>query len=179
MPIVGTGISRVISAASASGTHSSTMAKHPASARACRVLEDLARGFGLAPLDLEAAELAVRLRRQPDVTHHRDVGREDRLDGGEDPPPALDLDRRASGLGQEAARVLDGAGRLGLVREEGHVADDDGAFGGARDRAGVPDHRVHRGRERVRLAVDRHLDRVADEQNVDAGCVEQGAVGAS
>ena len=35
MPIVGIGSSRVISAASASGTHSSTIAKQPASASAC------------------------------------------------------------------------------------------------------------------------------------------------
>ena len=43
----------------------------------------------------------------------------------------------------------------------------------ARDGARVADHRVHRRGERVRLAVDRHLDGVADEQDVHAGRVEQ------
>ena len=125
MPIVGIAISRVISAASDSGTHSSTSAKQPASASAVASSTDLARRVGLAALDLEAAELAVRLRRQADVPHHGDVGREDRLDGRQDAAAALDLDRRGAALGEEAAGVLDGARGLGLVREERHVADDD------------------------------------------------------
>jgi len=37
----------------------------------------------------------------------------------------------------------------------------------------MADHRVHRGGERVRLAVDRHLHRVADEKHVDAGRIEE------
>ena len=92
---------------------------------------------------------------------------------GQDAPAALDLDRGRAALGEEAARVLDGSRGLGLVGEEGHVADDERALGGARDGPRMADHRIHRGGERVRLAVDGHLDRVADEQDVDAGGVEQ------
>ena len=52
-------------------------------------------------------------------------------------------------------------------------------FAAARDGPRVADHLIHRRRERVRLAVHRHLDGVADQQDVDARLVEQRAEGAS
>src|SRR5258708_1759186 len=120
IPIVGTGIVRVISAARPSGTHSSTIAKHPAGGRGAAVLEDLLRRVGVAPRAFDPAELAVGLGRQPEVAHDGDVGRENGFDRREDPPSPLDLDGRAARLRQEASGVADRVGHVRLVREKWH-----------------------------------------------------------
>ena len=120
------------------------------------------------PLHLEPPKLAVGLRRQADVAHDGNVRGEDRFDRGENAPASLDLDRRAAGLRQEAARVRNRLGRVRLIRQERHVADYERAAGGCGDRGRVPDHGVHRRRERVRPAVDGHLDGVPHQENVQA-----------
>jgi hypothetical protein len=85
---------------------------------------------------------------------------------------ALELDRVRAGLLQEAAgvphRVLDGD----RVAEEGHVADDQGPLGPAAHGGRVVDHLVH-GHGQRRVVAEAHVrDRVAHEDHVDPGRVD-------
>ena len=128
---------------------------------------------GPPPLDLEAAEGVHRLRRQAEVPHDRDLGREDRLDHREALDAALELHRPAAPLDDEARRVAHGVLGGRVVGEVRQVADDERALRRSRDGLRVGDHPVERGAERVGRAVDDHLDRVADEEEVDPRGVEE------
>ena len=99
-------------------------------------------GRGGLPLHPVPPQLAVRLRRQTDVPHHRDTARDDRLDLVAHAHPALQLDAVGAALLEHAYRVLGRRGG-GQVGPEGEVPDDQRALRPTRHRLGVVDHLRH------------------------------------
>jgi len=132
-------------------------------------------GLGAAPLHLEATEAVDRLRRQPEMGHHRDLGVDQRADDV-DPRP-FDLDRRGAALLDEAQGVGDGLVGTEVERAERHVGDQQRAFDAAAHRLHVVEHLVHRHRQRVVVAEHHHRERVADQHQVDAGLVGEKRAG--
>ena len=86
---------------------------------------------------------------------------------------ALDLDGFGAGFLDEADGVGDGVGDRAVIAAEGHVGDDEGAADGAAHGARVVEHLVHGDGERVFVAKDDHGERVADEDEIDAGLVDE------
>ena len=89
-----------------------------------RVVEHLAGARRGAALGAVAAEHRRRLRRQPDVAHHRHAGAHDRAGALGGRAAALELDRVAARLLDEAVGGLDRLGVGGLVGAERQVADE-------------------------------------------------------
>ena len=139
MPIVGTSTESVTMRATPSGTHSSTMREAAGLGQRDRVVDDRLRGVELLALHLEAAERVDRLRREPDVAHHRDLGVEDRGDRVEALATALELHRAGAGP-DELGRVVHGLVAAHVVAEPRQVADDRAAAAsrGRRRRRGAP-----------------------------------------
>ena len=101
-----------------------------------RVVEHLAGARRRAALGAVAAEHRGRLRREADVAHHGDAGADDRagpLGGG---AAALELDRVAAGLLDEALRGVHRQRVGGLVGAERQVADQQRRLQAAADGAG-------------------------------------------
>jgi flavin-dependent dehydrogenase len=120
-----------------------------------------------------AAELVVALRGQADVAHHRDAGGDQPLDELGVDRTALELDRVAAALLHQLAGVADALLDRCLVRHERHVADDMCTPGTARYRTAVVRDLVERHRQGGVVALDDHAERVAHEEHVRAGLVEQ------
>ena len=133
-----------------------------------RVVAQLQRRFGGAPLRPEAAELRRRLRGQPDVRHHADVRLGDRADARDHASGALELDDVGAALLDEPDRARDRLLVRDLVRAERKVADDERAPRRPRHRAGQEDHLVERHRHGRLVAEHHHRGRVADEDQLDA-----------
>ncbi len=135
-----------------------------------RVGGDACRGVRVASLGAVAAQRGGRLRGQADVAHHRDAGADDRscasARGGS---AALELDRVAAGILDEAQRR---AHRLlvgDLVRAEWKVADEKRRPQPAPHGAREHEHLVEVDADGRRVAQHGHGARVADEDHVDAG----------
>ena len=62
-----------------------------------RVVDDRARRFKVLALHPEPAQRVERLRGEPEVAHHRDLGVEDRLHGVEALAAAFELHRAGTG----------------------------------------------------------------------------------
>jgi hypothetical protein len=60
-----------------------------------------------------------------------------------------------------------------LIREERHVGDDERPLGAACHGARVVDHRVERDGQRGLMPKNDRCERIADEDDVDAGAIEQ------
>ena len=90
---------------------------------------------------------------------------------------AFDLDGFGAGFLDEA----DGVGKAfsdgAVIAAEGHVGDDESAANGAANGAGVVQHLVHGDGEGVVVAEDDHGERVADQQEIDAGFVDEAGAG--
>ena len=153
--------------------HSRTTANAPASATALGVGEDLVA----RALDLVAAEPPDRLRLEADVPHHGNPRLDQGPDRGRHRGAALELDRLAVRLLEDPAGRADGLPRRDLVAEERQVGHDQGAPRGPRDHLGVVDDLVERDPQGRLPALDHGTQRVADEQAVDAGRVEQAGRG--
>ena len=99
-------------------------------------------------------------------------GLHDRVDDARAADAALDLDRLRAALAEEAAGVEHGVvGRR--VGQERHVADDQRALRAPDHRLGVVEHLVHR-HAHGGVVAEHHLgQRVADEDQRDAGLVDQ------
>ena len=137
------------------------------------VAEQGPRGVLRLALDAHLADRVDRLRRQPDVAHDRDAGARDRLDRARAAHAALELDGLGAALARAGAPAFSSAGFDGRVAHERHVADDERAAGAAGHGLHVVEHVRHRDRDLVLVPEDHAPDRVADEQQRDAGLVEQ------
>ena len=137
-----------------------------------RLLGDLRRPAGGLALGLVAAERGRRLRRQADVAHHRDPGADDRPRAVDRGAAALELDRVAAGLLDEALGVGDGLLVRLLVRAERHVADQERRAQAAADGGGQHQHLLHADGDGRVVAEHRHRRGVADEDEVDAGLLD-------
>jgi hypothetical protein len=87
------------------------------------LLGELRRCLGRAALGLEAAEGSDGLGRQADVAHDGDARVDDRAGALDGDAAALEFDRVASGLLDEALRVGDRLLVRGLIGAEGEVPD--------------------------------------------------------
>jgi len=90
---------------------------------------------------------------------------------------AFDFDGFRASLLDEARGVGDGLLRGCVVGAEGHVRDEQSALHGAADGMGVVQHLVHGDGQGAVIAEDGHAERVADEEQVNAGLVDEGARG--
>ncbi len=119
-----------------------------------------------AALHLVAAKRVDRLRRQPDMRHHRHAARHQKRDGFGHVPPAFQLDRRSACLGHQmccAAKCLFGAF---LVAAERHVDDQHRSGQPARHCAPVHHHHLHRHAQRRGQTVQHHAHTVADQHHI-------------
>ena len=137
-----------------------------------RVVEQRPGLLARLALDPELADRIGRLGRQADVAHDRDSGLDERLDDPGAPDAALDLDGLDAGIVDESAGVAERLLRC-RIGQERHVADDEGTPRAAGDGRGVVEHVLHRHAELVLVAEHRPAERVADEQQRDAGLVEE------
>ena len=111
------------------------------------------------------------------MAHHRDLGRHDALDRSAHRDAALELHRRDAALLHQADRAAHRVLGRDLVGAEGHVAHHERARRGAAHEAAVVDHLVERHRQRRVEALRGVADRVADQQHLDAGLIEQACEG--
>ena len=137
------------------------------------VVDDLLGLHRALALQAEAAEGGDALGREAEVAHDRDAGVDDGLDAGADLGAAFELDAVAGCLGHEAAGVEHGGLVGGLVAHVGHVADEPAVGGAAAHGGGVADHVVHRDRQGGVEAEHGHAEAVANEDDVDAGLLDQ------
>ena len=136
-----------------------------------RVAEELFGGVGGFALDAIAAEGVDGLGREADVSHYGNFGFGEARDEFETALAAFDFDGFGAGFFDEADGVAKGFGDVGVIGAEGHVGDDEGVVGAAADGAGVVDHFVERDGESVVVAENDHAERVANEEDIDAGLI--------
>jgi hypothetical protein len=119
-----------------------------------------------------ATHAVEALRCEADVAHHGDVDSGEGLDRVTHHHSALELDALGALLHQ-ADRALDRLLRADLVRTEREIADDEGTWLGARHQTHVVHHVVERYGNGVGLALHDHADRVADQDHVDTGKIDE------
>ena len=112
MPIVGTSTDSVIMRATAVGHALEHDREATGLGERDRVVGERLRGVELLALHLEAAERVDRLRREPDVTHHRDLGVEDRLHRVEPLAAAFELHRARARADRARAALCTVSSRL-------------------------------------------------------------------
>ena len=91
--------------------------------------------------------------------------------------PPLELDRRSAGLLEKTTGVAHRFGRVGLVAHERHVTHHHGLTGPAGDQTGVVDHLVQAHRQGAVPALNDHAQRVAHQDQVEAGLIDQAGKG--
>ena len=100
-----------------------TSAKAPASAIAAASAETRSACRSTAALHLEAAGRVDRLRHQPDMAHDRDAALGQKPHGVGHLGTAFELDRGATGLGQNPRRAAERLLARFLIAAERHVDD--------------------------------------------------------
>ena len=169
MPMVGMGTCSVIRAARLLGMHSRTTANRPGGGNGLGIGEDLlARA-----LDLVAAQPSDGLRLESDVSHHRNPCVDQGPDRGRHAGTPLQLDGLAVRLLEEPAGRAEGLSRRDLVAEEWQVRHDQRTPRGPRDHLRVVDDLVEGDPEGRLPALDHGPQRIADQQAIDAGPIEQ------
>ena len=113
------------------------------------------------------------LRRHADVSDDRNAGAGDRADAFGLIAAALELDRTGAALFDQANRGAQRVFVADLVGAEGHVGHDVRARRSARDGLRVVDHAFQRDRRRFVEAENDVADAIADENDVDAGALDE------
>ena len=137
-----------------------------------RVSSDGVRRIDRTALHLETAHRSDRLGRQAQVAHHWNLSVDDRSHSGDPVGTALELDRIGPGPDQHRGR-FDRLDRRQVVAHPRQVADDHRRRLRSRHRSRVVRHHVDADLERVVVAEDHVGHRVTDQDEVDAGRVEQ------
>ena len=114
-------------------------------------------------LHLETAQRMHRLRRETDVTHHRNAGADDAHHVLGNVLPALELDAFGHAFFDELAGVLERLDRRHLKAHERHVADHVRVLGAAGDGACVITDLIERDRDGALMTLHHHAEGVADE----------------
>jgi hypothetical protein len=135
------------------------------------VVDERLGGIELLSLHPVAPERVHRLGGEPEVAHDGDLGVEQRLDHREPATASLQL-HRLGAHPYEGGGVGHRVGRAQVVGEPGKVGHDERAGAGPCHRGDVVRHLGDRHGEGVVVAEDDHGHRVADEDHVDAGLVE-------
>jgi len=84
-------------------------------------------------------------------------------------PAAFEFHRHRATFLHQPASIAHGVGDADLIAHEGHVGDHHCALRAPADGSHVPNHVVHGDFERVIAAQDHHAQRIAHQQDVDAG----------
>ena len=137
------------------------------------VLNDTLGGVGVFALHLEAPKGVDRLRGHADVALNRNARVDDGLDLRGDRGAALELDRLRMSLLDQPAGVGQGVVLRGLVGEKGHVGDQKRVGERPAHGGGVVNHVLHGHRQGVGVAEHGHSQRVAHQDGVDAGLLDQ------
>jgi hypothetical protein len=116
--------------------------------------------------------LTHRLRLQAEVPHHRDADVDEPPHDVDAPAAAFELHGRGAAFLQQPARIAYRLSDADLIREKRHVDDDERASCRGR-RARVVQHVVERHRQRVLVSEHDHAQRVADENHIDSGAIQQ------
>jgi hypothetical protein len=135
------------------------------------VLDQLLLGVLALALHAVAAELVHRLRREAEMSAHRNAAPGEKSYRVGELRAAFELHHlgaRRHQLGRAAKRLL----RRFLVAAERHVGDEEAALAAARDAARVVGHVGEGHRQRGVVSLQHHAERVADQQAVQAGGVE-------
>ena len=159
-----------------SGTPSTTTANAPAATRASGPLDQQLRGLVVPGLDPEAAEGVDRLGGQADVAHHRDLGVDQCPHHGRPDGATLELDAPGAGPDQGGG-VADGVGHVDVVAEPRQVADDQRPRLGTGHGGHVVGHVGDGHLQGVLVAEDDIGHRVAHEDHVDAGGIDDAGAG--
>ncbi len=145
----------------------------PSSFEGVRVMkEGIDGGNGLA-LHFIAAHFVDGLGREPEVADDRDLGGGEPLDQFGAAGTALDFDGLGAGLFDKADGVGHALSELEMVRAPGHVGGNDGVTHGPADGASVVQHFLDRDGQSVFVAEDHLGEGIADQDQVDAGLVDQ------
>ena len=137
-----------------------------------RICEQLCHAVVAAALDHVPAESVLGLRREADVREHGDAGLDDATDLLGHTHSALELDGVRTGLLHVALRGVERLLGPRLVGAEGQICDHERTLRRSSDGGCQRDHLVDRDRQRRLVAEDGVARRVADQQKVDAGAVE-------
>ncbi len=171
MPMVGMGSAAVICCGGLAGNAFKNDGARAGLGERKSVGLKLARSFSGAGLHAIAAHAVHALRREAEMADDGDlrVGeRANQLDAR-----ALDLDGFGAGFLDEADGVGDALGDRAVIAAEGHVGHDERAAHGAAHGARVVQHLVDGDGKRVFMAENDHGERVADENEIDAGLVDK------
>ncbi len=98
----------------------------------------------------------------------RHVALAERMDHFARPARAFELDHRGAALAHQASRGRERGRRVARAQER-HVGDQQRAVHAARGARGVIDHLIDRDRQRARMTLHDHAERIADQHDVDAG----------
>ena len=107
------------------------------------------------------------------MTHHRNFGFDEARNQFEAALAAFDFHGFCAGFLHEANGVLNGFVDRNVEAAEGHIGNEQRAFRAAADGARVMKNLIERDGQRAVVAESDHAQRIADEQHVDAGLVEQ------
>ncbi len=128
-------------------------------------------------LHLVATHGVHRLRRKTNVSHDLDFGIDQALNQVSTLLAAFDFYRLGSTIFHEADRVTQAVAHAHVVRRIGHVGDQESVLHSAAYRAHVVKHLLHGDRQGVLVAQHDHAQRVAHQDDVDAGFVDQPCAG--
>src|SRR5262245_28073373 len=123
-------------------------------------------------LNLIAAEPMNRLRGEANVSHDRDANLDDGLDRTWHRSTALEFHPLGTALLEEPPGIPDRLLPTYLIGEKRHVPDHQSTLATARNRSRVVDHLLHRNRQGIRLALKDAANRVADQEDINAGLVQ-------
>ena len=140
-----------------------------------RVGLKLPRSFGGAGLHAIAAHAMHALRREAKMADDGNFGfdqRADQLDAR-----AFDFDGFCARFFHKANGVGNPFGNRAVIAAEGHVGHDQSATHGAANGARVVEHLVDGDGKRIFVAENDHGQRVADENEIDAGFVDEARSG--
>ena len=87
------------------------------------------------------------------------------------PPSILTAAAPPSWINRPALRIA--SSMLSWIGQERHVRDDQRPLGAAADGARMVDHHVERDGKGVVVAEHNHAERIADQNHIDAGAIQQ------
>ena len=122
---------------------------------------------------LYVPSLRMACGREADVAHHGDIRLDQGLDGGRHLAAPFELDGLAIRLLENSPGGADRLPRRDLIAEKRQVGDDQRTPGRPGDHLGVVDDLVDRDAQGRFPALNDRPQRVADQQAIDAGRVEQ------
>jgi hypothetical protein len=135
------------------------------------VCPELLHSLSGAGLDAVAAHAVKTLRSEAEMADDGDFG----IGEGADKLGArtFDFDGFGAGFLDEADGVAEAISDSSVVAAKGHIGNYEGAMHGAANGAGVVEHLVHGDGEGVFVAKHDHGERVADEEEIYSGFVNE------